>query len=59
MFDFCYYANGLLLVHAWAAPGSEPLRYICFAWCTGAMAATVPLLRLSLEPHDFDKARAL
>lgn len=43
LFDFCYYANLLILAYVNFFPKSETLFAICFAFCTG-----IPVVRATL-----------
>jgi hypothetical protein len=47
LFDFCYYANLMVLLYLHAFPKSEELFLICFAFCTGMTSSPWPSSRSS------------
>ena len=57
LLDFCYYANALMLLHAWALPELCALRRILFAFSMGPLAWSIILFRNSMIFHSLDKAR--
>lgn len=59
MFDFCYVANVLLLVHIWVFPHSAFLHKVTFAYATGPLAWSVIAFRNSLVFHSVDKITSL
>ncbi|CAD7697091.1 unnamed protein product [Ostreobium quekettii] len=58
-FDFCYFANGLLLFYLWVMPTSVFLLKVCFAYNTGIMAWSILAFRNSLVFHSLDKVTSL
>lgn len=59
LFDFCYYANVLLLCHIWVLPKWKLLTKVTFAFNTGPLAWSVLAFRNSLVYHDLDKVTSL
>eukprot|EP00884_Botryococcus_braunii_P011569 jgi/Botrbrau1/20412/Bobra.0006s0068.2 len=59
MFDFCYWANLLLLLHLWYFPSSAVLHKITFAYASGPLAFSVIAFRNSLVFHSIDKFTSL
>jgi len=59
LFDFCYYANLLVLLYLHFFPKSETVFIICFAFCTGPLAWSVLAWRNSLVFHSLDKTTSL
>uniref|UniRef100_A0A7R9YS35 Glycerophosphocholine acyltransferase 1 n=1 Tax=Chlamydomonas euryale TaxID=1486919 RepID=A0A7R9YS35_9CHLO len=55
LFDFCYWANLLLMLHLWLWPNSELLQQTTFAFNTGPLTWTILAFRNSLVFHDLDK----
>lgn len=55
LFDFCYFANALLLVYIWILPNEPILFSICFLFANGPLAWAVPLWKNSLVFHSLDK----
>eukprot|EP01066_Platyproteum_vivax_P009097 Platyproteum_vivax@DN3973_c0_g1_i1.p1 len=55
LFDFCYYANVLLVLYIWLFPENSFLYKACFAF-TGTLGLSIPLFRNSLVPHSLEKA---
>ncbi|CAD7703002.1 unnamed protein product [Ostreobium quekettii] len=58
-FDFCYFANGLLLFSLWVMPTSAFLFKVCFAYNTGILAWSILAFRNSLVFHSLDKVTSL
>ncbi|KAF2075254.1 hypothetical protein CYY_003430 [Polysphondylium violaceum] len=59
LFDFCYYANMLLLVYIHVAPQSETLFKICFCLNSGPLLGAVIPYRNSMVFHSLDKATSV
>ena len=59
LLDFCYFANGLLLVYLWAVPHDERVFAMVFAVCNGPLLFAVALFRNSLVFHSLDKITSL
>jgi hypothetical protein len=55
LWDFCYYANALMLLHIWALPEACELQRILFAFSMGPLAWTIILFRNSMIFHSLDK----
>ena len=55
LFDFCYYANILLLAYLWLFPSSLPLFTVVFAFANGPLAFAVPLWKNALVFHSLDR----
>ena len=54
MFDFCYFANAVLVYFLICDPKNEQLFKICFVFGNGILAASVKAFRNSLVYHKFD-----
>src|SRR4051794_12258404 len=59
LFDFCYYANLLVLVYLHIFPKSQALFLICFAFSVGPLAWAILTWRNSLVFHSLDKTTSL
>jgi len=59
LFDFCYYANALILVYLHVFPKSESLFLICFAFSSGPLAWSVLAWGNSLVFHSLEKITSL
>lgn len=59
LFDFCYMANLLLLLHLWLLPDWALLQQVTFAFNTGPLTWTILAFRNSLVFHDLDKVTSL
>lgn len=58
-FDFCYFANALLLFFLWVMPTSSFLLKVSFAYNTGILAWSIVAFRNSLVFHSLDKVTSL
>jgi len=54
LFDFCYWANFILLIYVWCAPSSLLVWRAVFTF-GGTLGNSVVLFRNSLVPHSLDK----
>jgi hypothetical protein len=54
MFDFCYFANAVLVYFLICDPKNEQLFKVCFVFGNGILAASVKAFRNSLVYHKFD-----
>uniref|UniRef100_A0A7S0YL22 Glycerophosphocholine acyltransferase 1 n=1 Tax=Polytomella parva TaxID=51329 RepID=A0A7S0YL22_9CHLO len=59
LFDFCYFANLVLVVHIWVFPRSSLLAKITFAFDTGPLTLAIVAFRNSLVFHDVDKVTSI
>ncbi|GMH35966.1 hypothetical protein BSKO_03834 [Bryopsis sp. KO-2023] len=59
LFDFCYFANVLLLISLAVFPSSTMLLKICFAFNSGPLAWSIVAFRNSLVYHSLDKVTSL
>ncbi|PNH06846.1 hypothetical protein TSOC_006751 [Tetrabaena socialis] len=59
LYDFCYYANLLLVLHLTLLPTWAPLAKVTFAYNTGPLAWSILTFRNSLVFHDLDKVTSL
>jgi hypothetical protein len=59
LFDFCYFANILVLLYLHLFPTSDTLFIICFAFSTGPLAWAILTWRNSLVFHSLDKTTSL
>lgn len=57
LLDFCYYANLLLILQAWALPEWCLLEKALFSFATGPLAWSIILFRNSMIFHSLDKVR--
>ncbi|PNW85743.1 hypothetical protein CHLRE_03g207351v5 [Chlamydomonas reinhardtii] len=59
LYDFCYYANLLLVLQLWLLPRWAPLAKVTFSYNTGPLAWSIITFRNSLVFHDLDKVTSL
>ncbi|GLC50735.1 hypothetical protein PLESTB_000426200 [Pleodorina starrii] len=59
LYDFCYYANLLMVLQLWVLPRSAPLAKVTFSYNTGPLAWSILTFRNSLVFHDLDKVTSL
>ncbi|EFJ48676.1 hypothetical protein VOLCADRAFT_90892 [Volvox carteri f. nagariensis] len=59
-YDFCYYANLLLVLQLWILPRCATLaKVVTFSYNTGPLAWSILTFRNSLVFHDLDKVTSL
>jgi len=59
LLDFCYFANLLMLLYLWAAPGSSSVFKAVFAVANGPLGVAIIAWRNSLVFHSLDKTTSL
>ncbi|EFA80194.1 hypothetical protein PPL_07016 [Heterostelium album PN500] len=59
LFDFCYYANVLLIFYLYGTNRSPILFKICFSFCNGPLIFATIAWRNSLVFHSLDKATSV
>eukprot|EP01129_Flabellula_baltica_P012916 TRINITY_DN5916_c0_g1_i2.p1 TRINITY_DN5916_c0_g1~~TRINITY_DN5916_c0_g1_i2.p1 ORF type:complete len:356 (+),score=44.11 TRINITY_DN5916_c0_g1_i2:127-1068(+) len=59
LFDFCYFANFLMLSFLWVLPDYPTLFLICFCISNGPLSWAVPLWRNSMVFHSVDKITSI
>ena len=55
LFDFCYFANGLLLAYVWLFPASPELFLIVFTVANGPLAWSILAFNQSLVLHNWQQ----
>ena len=55
LFDFCYYANTLIVIHLMVFPDSKALYCITFAFSHGHLLISVAIFHTSLVFHSLEK----
>ncbi len=55
LFDFCYFANGLLLFYLWFAPHNHELFLIVFTVANGPLAWSILAFNQSLVLHNWQQ----
>jgi hypothetical protein len=55
LFDWCYIANAMLLVHLWYAPTNVLFAKVMFAHSMGPLLWSILAFRNSIVPHSLDK----
>jgi hypothetical protein len=55
LLDFCYYANGAVMVYYWFMPDNALLFMVCYAMSTGPVAMAIIVWKLPLIFHSIDK----
>lgn len=59
LWDFCYFANIVLLIQLWLLPKSALLNKVMFAYSAGPLAWSIVAFRNSLVFHSLDKITSL
>jgi len=59
MFDFCYFANVLMMAYLWVFPDNCRLYHVCFAFTNGPLAFAILAWRNSLVFHSLDKTTSI
>ena len=54
LFDFCYFANSLMLYFILVSPKSDYLFKICFVYATGTFGMAIGAFRNSMVFHKLD-----
>jgi hypothetical protein len=55
LFDFCYFANGLLLVYLWVFPRNQDLFLVVFTVANGPLAWSILAFNQSLVLHNWQQ----
>ncbi|ETO32980.1 hypothetical protein RFI_04127 [Reticulomyxa filosa] len=59
MFDFCYYVNGLALIHMFICPQNTELFQMIFVFANGPVLLAIVVWRNSMVFHSVDKMTSL